>query len=976
MAIVSCSLGCSGGTSGAQVNCGISTVAVNQEISIAFTQPVDLASVTKNSFQVANFVTGKTPPGSFLLDPQDPRRVIFRPQLTFDSSGNPVFGLVQGETYLLRIPGTSQDPVGPYIRSQGGAANNSRLDCLVSATFELLDLAPGPPSAVVSVDVVTGYDPQSGAPNAFDFDVPAANAVDVWRQSEITIVFDDVMNPATVANPVTGQSSTLRVWIDADGDPSSTLDQSPLFGTYSIGLDQSALSTTVRFKPASGLPSKGSGALPRKIVLELPAQVLDLGGNALANSGVLSFTPEFIAFPELLLPGGSGEDFSGTQLLDAKRTGAAWGNGALVPGAGGGAGQLGDLDLAAGTTLELDTDHEEFQQLAQLIPLGAAVPDPELGHTTLVQDGIFEFSSVTIRPGAVLRLVGSKPARVYTRGQFLLQGALDVGGRAAAPKLSWQGEGSAGFVAALSGEAGGTGGPGAGRGGRGGDRPDNTGSNLLELPGLARGVLNPGAQVDGQAGEGIGGAPAAQGGGSGGLHWPPTMPSSTTPPPIPTSNANFSGLIGLDPFCAVPMVAGCGAGAAYATSGGTGVPLAPLMIFVLPALWTPVNHLFPITPGADSSSIPDLLALKTLQPEAGLLRGGAGGGGGGAHVYGTRTSAQTGLECYTAPIVEFYSHSGGGGGGGGGALQVQAGGSYVQTGVLLASGGSGSTSPFPLSIAPEAQLAPGGGGSGGAVLLQSLSCTLSTLPGRIDVSGGVGGLGSNGSRGGDGGAGIVRIETPTPLDPLLEAAKFLPYQPSTPTYGGADSDVIFSTAAWTIANSGPAARSGATSCWIRPQGNFFELEFRADGPGPGDLGWDMQVLVNAAGLPPISWRDADDPNNPFGLSLEQLFGSDLGGTAASPIAVRFQGARAVKEFADPCTLNAFDPLGAVLPGSLTGWVRHPAELNDYYSYLPNGEGGKLRPNMIRFQVVFDRNTGLTPGALLGISGLGIRAQPD
>jgi len=974
MAIVTCSLGCSGGAGGAQVGCGISTVAVNQEISVVFSQPVDLASVTKNSFQVANYATGKTPPGTYLLDPLDPRRVIFRPQLTFDSNGNPVFGLVTGDTYQLRIPGTSQDPVGPYIRSQGGAANSSRLECLVSATFELLDLSPGPPSASVSVDIVTGYDPLSGAPNDFEFDVPAADAVDVWRQSEIEIVFDDVMNPATVVNPVTGQSSTLRLWIDADGDPSSTLDQSPLFGNFSIGLDQSALSTTVRFKPAGGLPSKGSGASPRKIVLELPTQVLDLGGNPLANAGVLSFTPEFIAFPELLLPGGTGESFDGTQLMDKKRSGAAWGNGALVPGAGGGSGHLGDLDLAAGTSLELDTDVQEFAQLAQLIPLGASVPDPELGYAVLVEDGIFEFASVTIRPGALLRFVGTKPARLFTRGQFVLQGTLDVGGRAGAQKLSWQAEGAAGFAESLVGGPGGSGGPGAGSGGRGADRPDNTGSDLVELPVLARGVLNPGAQIDGQAGEGIGAAPPAQGGGAGGVHWPPSLPSSTTPPPIPTSNAAFNGQIGLDPFCAVPMIAGCGAGAAYATSGGIGLPLAPLMIFVLPALWTPVNHLFPITPGADSSSIPDLLGLKTLNPDAGLLRGGAGGGGGGAHVYGTRTSAQTGLECYTAPIVEYYSHSGGGGGGGGGALQIQAGASYAQTGTLIASGGPGSASPLPLSVAPEAQLAAGGGGSGGAVLLQSLSFTLSSLPGRIDVSGGAGGLGSNVSRGGDGGAGLVRIETPTPVDALVEAPKLLPFQPGTPTYGGPDSDVIFGTGAWTIASSGPAARSGATSCWIRPQGNFFELEFRAD--GANDLGWDMQVLVNATGVPPISWRDADDPNNPFGVSLEQLLGSDLGGPSASPIAVRFQGARAVKEFADPCTLNAFDPLGAVLPDSITGWVRHPAELNDYFSYLPNGEGAKLRSNMIRFQVVFDRGTGLVPGALLGIGGLGIRAQPD
>src|SRR4030095_11939042 len=94
MSIVSCSLSCADSASnpGVQVSCGVTDVFVNPEITFTFSAPIDASTVTTNSFRVTEFGTGKTPAGSLTVDPDDPRTLIYRPQLTFDSAGNPIFG--------------------------------------------------------------------------------------------------------------------------------------------------------------------------------------------------------------------------------------------------------------------------------------------------------------------------------------------------------------------------------------------------------------------------------------------------------------------------------------------------------------------------------------------------------------------------------------------------------------------------------------------------------------------------------------------------------------------------------------------------------------------------------------------------------------------------------------------------------------------------------------------------------------------
>jgi len=161
--------------------------------------------------------------------------------------------------------------------------------------------------------------------------------------------------------------------------------------------------------------------------------------------------------------------------------------------------------------------------------------------------------------------------------------------------------------------------------------------------------------------------------------------------------------------------------------------------------------------------------------------------------------------------------------------------------------------------------------------------------------------------------------------------------------------------------------SGAQSCWFRPSGNFFELAFLDDGDPdslPNGTGWDM--LLNIDGFAtPQSFRG---PNDVFGATpIEAMYGNELG---TSPLVIRFQGARALGVLPDPCNVTLAGIDSEIFPGSLTGWVENPADLNDFF-----GNNPVLRPNIIRFAVIWDFDA-MNYGDILGIESIQIAAQPD
>jgi len=970
MQIISCSLSCGGGVGGTQISCGLNQVAVNEAISIAFSQPVDLSTVDKNTFQVTDIGTGKSPAGSFALDPGNPKRLIFRPLLTFDASGNPVFGFDEQHSYQILIRGVNQDSGGNFVSSIGGSKNTSRMFCTILANG-ILDPVPGPPTVTATVDVVTATDPVTGEVTETTPMVATGGAFlqDVWSESLVRLTFDDIMNPATLVNPVTGQSSTIKVSIDPDGNTTDSSDQVSLFGDFTIVVDEVSLVTTVTFKPSGGLPSSGSGAIPRVVVVSLPNSIVDLGAHPIVNHGDVVFVPQFVPFAPVTMPTG-GEQFVTNQLLDDENTGAAWGDGALLRGKSGGSGRLGPLVVTLATSPRIiDTDNEVFSNFNVISEGAGTFPPSSTPPTTTVTDGVFEFSKVVIGPGAQLKFTGSKPARVFARGLANIQGAGSIDVRGAVPDDAFTSPSGHDSIL-LSGGEGGGGGPAAGGGGRGGDRPNDTDLSLIALGGQA----NPGAQRNGQAGVGVGGV-VSQAEGNGGLAWPA----------IPPATSSDLTDIFPDSVCKIDMTSGPGSGGGYATSGGNGVP-----VLVDPGFNPspqPPGILPPTTVGGDNSVLGLTADVRTLDPNQGYLRGGAGGGGGGQSYLRSQTDGLPFAECKIGKkFKKYWSHSGGGGGGGGGALQLQAGKLVKVDGAILADGARGASGQNPpVSFSQSDQASPGGGGSGGAVLIQGPNVQIADTAERISIEGGAGGKGPGGGVGtlaGDGGLGLVRLEANSAPDPAAEAKKLTPYNPLPGSVsGGPESTVILSTGVLQQGTSGPEGRSGGQSCWIVPEGNFFVLDFTNDDftdPLNPVLGWDVDVLLTLPGFQPFSFRDMNDPNNPFGVSPEAFLGTDFGGATPGALVVRFQGVHATKAVDDVCGVDLNDPLGPVDVASLTPWVRNPADLNTYWDLaLPSSPelAAKRRPNMIRFQVIFDGDAPLS-GLIAGVTNLTIQGSPD
>jgi hypothetical protein len=1058
MSIVSCSLGCNTFQS-SQVSCNLNDVFVNEEIRIEFSQAVDLSSLNQGTFQVQETITGLVPPGTFSADPSKANGIIYRPLLTFDSSGSPVFGLQQGLSYEIFLPGANED-AGPFITSVTGRPLGTRMRCIVTAGGGINDPVAGAPTVDVRVNLIEKDGlgnpvPPVGVPN-FGASVLADNSVDVHRRSNITFNFNDIMNPATLVNPVTKQSPSIRVFVDPDGDVTDPTDQVELFGQFQIVINQDQLTTTVTFDPDTEFPSAGpvTQTTPRRIVVSLPTSIVDLGGNSIANANSISFVPERLQFTSERLS----ESFVTAQGInpneDLKRSGAFWGPTNLRPGFGGGSGRLGDLALGPGEVLTLYTDGkrpkispdgmghevdamgvEQFvDQLfgpAELVHqtgiLESAVPlpgnaggmpasvaltrgsvnvttalldnydntppvmgnPPPSGQTTFsVTDGIFEFASLTLEAGTVLRFVGPSAPRVFVRGEAAIRGRIEVNGTDAS-----QSHDSSSFA----GGVGAAGGPGGGRGGDGGIRPDG-GMDLMTIGGQSNPLWTSNDDIDGNPGAGFPfpGEPQPVAGGSGGTRWPDLALGDMPPIINPTLDAVGGVVFNPLDLCASPQVGGAGGGGGRATDGGIGqgkekTPLDPM--FSVP----------PDTPGG-SFLIPALDPARTLAPEKGFLVGGAAGGGAGGHVRNTFRGGNFFTGC-TLAMLQFHAHSGAAGGGGGGALQVQAGGRMTVDGVIDASGGRGGqplTAGTDPSVLQKIAASPGGSGAGGSILLQTLNLKLSQLAGRLVVPGGPQTTGIQGFLGGTGGTGLVRVEAGNPGNnsvPVFDNVARAVNPVDTLDLPASSAWLSVEPNGWERLQIGgvlnllhpltgdplvylPDGMSGSQSCWLQPEGNFFRLTFEPDDSMAGTFGWDMKVVLPGVS---IDYRAQGFESQFQMLSMGGLLSELQDPTAAfpalgSPFIVRFQGARAIKEISDLCNVPLSGSLTPIQPDSLTPWVLHPAELNDYWDLrFPTspGEVSKRRPNMIRYQIVMNRTAAIAAGLnFVGIDDVFVDVTPD
>jgi hypothetical protein len=229
--IESCNLGCTNGVDGVQVFCQIVNTYQNQEISIVFSQAVDLSSVNASSFRVVNVGNGTSPVGTFVVDSSNPRKLVFRPDLTFDEVGNPEFGLAPDTAYQVTVPGVRQGDSGPFITSLGGRPNQSRLQCTILTDQGLIDPVPGPPSVsvrVLSADVYACDEDDTPldllAPLAA-LGAPADGSVNVCSKSPIVMTFRDVMNVATLLNPTQCGRHLCRRRCPTRAEPGGVGDQ-------------------------------------------------------------------------------------------------------------------------------------------------------------------------------------------------------------------------------------------------------------------------------------------------------------------------------------------------------------------------------------------------------------------------------------------------------------------------------------------------------------------------------------------------------------------------------------------------------------------------------------------------------------------------------------------------------------------------------------------------------------------------------
>jgi hypothetical protein len=592
-----------------------------------------------------------------------------------------------------------------------------------------------------------------------------------------------------------------------------------------------------------------------------------------------------------------------------------------------------------------------------------------------VDDGIFEFSYIDLAPGAALTLMGDDVARVFARGQMILQdqSRIDISGSDAAEHHSDGPQGGPGAP----------GGPGGSPGAQGADRFDNSNdpTGLMTLPTgppYEAGIVNIDANLakNGVNALGIGKTPG-QDGGRGGSKWPLIFPARTI---------NLGGMATDDINCASEQVGSTGSGGAYSRDGGDGVALAAVPNSISPAV-TPNANPTPTTGGDfTKTSLPPAgtlpLERRTLDPDQGFLEGGSGGGGGGTGVTGTVTNVANAPACLdpsvpsATPITSFRSHSGAGGGGAAGALQAQAG-RYAQVGGnIVALGGNGGDAA-PGAVINGQDAPPGGAGSGGAVLLQSEFVDIAAAPNLLQIDGGRGGLGNlhalGRSLGGDGSPGILRAESIQQsgsffLDVAQTVDVFDPNvldqtDPNDPN--GVAAVHWLSVGTWTGATTVPGSFSAGQSCWMKPAGNFFTLTFQDD---TGGLGWDMDLILDlgmGAGEQLESYRGS----TVFGGASPQEVWGELfteNGVPGAPIVVRFQGAQSTGgALVNPCDIDPNTPFSQIKSGSVTPWVRHPSELNVF----------SPAPDMCRFLILFDASHPEF-AFIKGVTNVQIRADPD
>lgn len=438
------------------------------------------------------------------------------------------------------------------------------------------------------------------------------------------------------------------------------------------------------------------------------------------------------------------ETFADASRLDRLASGGDWNGGGRFAVLGE-SGELGSFDPTLGTQVAPDTFVIQTDNFA--VPASRTRD----GLARVVTDGVFRFTDFVVPQGVTVRFVGPVAARIHVRGQVRIDGTIDASGQQQVA-FNCRNPQPTQPLNPVPGQPGTLGGPGGGRGGAGGDRCFGQG---------------PAPAFDGKDGQDVQlaavhayAARALVTGGRGQpLHPSHGLNASLTTP----VNTYVAGGV----FNANVATGGGGGGFDQPGAPGTAFPVVPN-----------VNQFWPAVPAVGGLRF-DLFPLPLPTSPSTSLRhfavGGSGGGGGGSHPF-------LGLSVNVTQFNADRWKAGGGGTGGGGSVVLRAGDSIAvaATGLLAVRGGDGAVydgeNPnTPLRDAVNVAAGthwgipcPGGGGSGGSLLLQSGRDLV--LAGNLDARGGRGSRTGNilpnvgttslavDVRGGDGSAGFLRLE--------------------------------------------------------------------------------------------------------------------------------------------------------------------------------------------------------------------------
>lgn len=861
--LISCDLGCTA------IGCSITEVAENQRLHFTFNQALDPQSVNNGSVSIRT-ATGEEPAGLLSVEG---RTVVFQPSISV-SGGISSFGFRRGQAYIVTLVG------GAFgVKSTSGSTLRTSFSCTIAATLGIQDADAAPPRAEL---------------------IAPTNLTEAPLDSTIVVRFSEVVDTTSFLQPVSASTPIRYVLrrsrVVAGGTTRECNVDSEAIQLEGLPVVQLEF---VNGRPVTTISLRPTLALPGLACVEVgvTSDVRDISGRGAEESTFRFITTAGSSTDTLLT-----ETFANETRMDVDVSGGAWANGAR-PAQLGGDGRHGSFNPANG----VDGGNGVFVWNTDSFTIPATQTFD--GQIATVQDGQFYFTDFVVPAGTTVRFTGSQPARIYVRGKVEINGRVQVNG-VDQTAFNCRNPVTTNPNNSTRGQVGSPGGPGGGRGGNGGDRCLGNGPNPP--------VVNPPLPADynynGRNGDDVrltaGHAYAANVVGTGG-RGAPMHPlhgldaSLVSPINTYTAGGVFNSNVGFG-----------GSGGGFHSIGlvAANVPAVPNVNQTLPAAPVAGGIAFdPLPlPGASTSSL------------AHFLIGGAGGGGGGSHPF-------LGLSVNSTTFNADRWKAGGGGTGGGGAIAIRSGRDMVigTTAVLESKGGAGAVynGDNPATPAQDAVNvasgphwgipAPGGGGSGGSILLQA-SRDLS-MTGLVDTSGGAGsrtdGILPNSStasldidnRAGSGAPGYYRFESGRNLGVVTAA--------SVPAY-----DPARNAAALRSVDRDPA--SGSRSLW-RSTGFVFPPEW---------LRYEMEVDVDGDGVTDRLYTDDPTLAGGFGVANDPL----------GPVTVMFQGARVNSiGVPDPVTIRQW----RFLVGDTLG-----VGIN---SDLPTG---------FRFQLIF--NTALFPNAVV------------